>query len=208
MRPLILSLSLLFFTACNSDNAPKKTLPQKKSSDSNLSVEQLEVKRALNLYITQLKSLNTDNIIKMTYPKLFIPINQDLFKKYINTMVNSDNLGIKSFDAIIICIDKINPYSSGKFTKVNYKSTITLHFSNPELYDTEYKILVLNKMLTQKYGKENIRVDTKKRTITIVKKEKMLAIQEHNNGWTFLGDNPEYRRLYPRILPIDILNNI
>lgn len=206
MKHLILSLSLLFFAACATDKAPKKT--PKENLLGDLTAEQLEVKGALDLYITQLKSLNADNIIKMTYPKLFIPINQMYFRDYINSMLTSCDLSIRSFDANITHIDKINPFSNGKFTKVNYQSTITIHFRNPNLYDTDYKILVLNKMLTQKYGKKNINVDTKKRTITIIKKEKMLAIREHNNNWTFLGDNPEYRRLYPRILPIDILNNI
>lgn len=213
-KHLILLLSLLFFVACAKDKAPEIVeLPQpkpepKKSILGNLTVEQLEVKEALTLYIQQLKSLNSDNILKMTYPKLFIPINKVLFKEYLNSMLTSSHLGIRSFDANITHIDKINPFSIGKFAKVHYKSTITIHFQNPELYNTEYKILVLNKMLSQKYGKENINVDTKKRTITIIKKEKMLAIQEHNKSWTFLGDNAEYRRLYPRILPTDILNNI
>lgn len=209
-KHLILSLSLLFFIACAKDKAPETVevpLP-KKSILGDLTLEQIEVKEALNLYITQLKSLNSDNILNMTYPKLFIPINKVLFKEYLNTMLTSSHLGIRSFDANITHIDKINPFSIGKFAKVHYKSTITIHFQNPDLYNTEYKILVLNKMLSQKYGKKNINVDTKKRTITIIKKEKMLAIKEHNKSWTFLGDNPEYRRLYPRILPTDILNNI
>ncbi|MBU1668412.1 hypothetical protein KKC13_08315 [bacterium] len=207
MKHLLLSLSLLFFTACVTDKAPEK-LPQENNILGNLTSEQLEVKKALDLYLSQLKSLNADNIIKMTYPKLFIPINQTMFKTYLNSMLSSSNLGIRSFDANITKIDKINPFSNGKFTKVNYKSTITIHFRNPELYNTDYKILVLNKMLSKKYGGKNINVDTKKRTITIIKKEKMLAIREHNNSWTFLGDNPEYRRLYPKILPTDILDNI
>lgn len=211
MKHFIVLLSLLFLTACmgmGETSPEKKPVIPKDKILGTLTLEQIEVKHAMELYITQLKSLNADNIIKMTYPRLFVPINQERFKNYLNSILTSCDLGIRSFDANITHIDKINSFSNGKFTKVNYQSTITLHLLNPNLYDTEYKMLVLHKILTQKYGEKKIHVNTKNRTVTIVKDEKILAIQDNNSDWKFLGDNAEYRRLYPKILPVEILNKI
>ena len=69
-------------------------------------------------------------------------------------------------------------------------------------------VRVLNDVLSSKYGKENITVEPKNRTIIIGKEEKLLAIKENEKEWKFIGDNQEYRRLYPRILPLDILSKI
>ncbi len=224
MRNFILILALLFFTACIGNKKPK-TEPKKEEvpTESNvtlleqplydnslgsLTIEQIHLKNALDDYLAQLKSLNADNIISMTYPKLFVPINQDMFRDYLNTMLISSDLQINSFDATITKIGTIKPFSEGTFSQVNYNSTINISFINPELYNTQRKLLILDKILSNKYGRENIRVDSEARTITIKKKEKLLAIKDGSGEWKFLGDNQEYRRLYPRILPIDILNNI
>ncbi len=215
MRYLILVLSLVVFTACLGGKKPKTDMTQElntstilDSSLGRLTLEQIHLKNALDKYLAQLKSLNAENIIEMTYPKLFVPINKDMFRDYLNTMLISSDIHINSFDAIITNIDEIKPFSEGEFAKVDYNSTITIEFINPELYNTQRKLLILDKILSNKYGRENIRVDSIGRTITIKKEEKLLAIKNNSSEWKFLGDNAEYRRLYPRILPLDILNNI
>ena len=222
MRNFILTLALLFFTACIGDKKPKIEPKKEPIAESNetlvqalydnslgtLSIEQIHLKNALDNYLAQLKSLNADNIISMTYPKLFIPINQDMFRDYLNTMLISSDVQVNSFDATITKIGTIKAFSEGTFSQLNYNSTINISFINPELYNTQRKLLILDKILSNKYGRENIRVDSIGRTITIKKEEKLLAIKDGSGEWKFLGDNQEYRRLYPKILPIDILNNI
>ncbi len=222
MKNFMLTVALLFFTACIGDKKPKIEPKKDVPTESNttlveplydnslgtLTIEQIHLKNALENYLAQLKSLNADNIISMTYPKLFIPINQDMFRDYLNTMLISSDVQVNSFDATITKIGTVKPFSEGTFSQVNYNSTINISFINPELYNTQRKLLILDKILSNKYGRENIRVDSIGRTITIKKEEKLLAIKDGSGEWKFLGDNPEYRRLYPRILPIDILNNI
>jgi hypothetical protein len=204
------------FTACIGDKKPKKetteelneTVPIVDSVLGTLTLEQIQLKSALDNYLAQLKSLNAENIISMTYPRLFIPINQDMFRDYLNTMLISPDIQVNSFNATITKIGTIKPFSEGQFAHINYNSTITINFVNPELYDTQRKLLILDKILAIKYGRENIRVDSVGRSITIKKEEKLLAIKDASQMWKFLGDNTEYRRLYPRILPIDLLNRV
>ncbi len=170
--------------------------------------EQLRLRQELELYLEQLKTLNTEGILEMTYPKLFIPINKNMFRKYINTLLTSPHIAIASFDTDITDIGEIEQFSSGKFAIVQYRSSIKLVFINPELYSDKLSISVLNDILTSKYGKENIKIDPQNREIVINKEEKLLAINENDNGWKFIGDNSEYRRLYPQIIPLDILSQI
>ena len=169
--------------------------------------EDEELKYALENYFDQLKSLNADNIIEMTYPRLFVPINRDRFRQYINTMLNSQDLSIVDFKTNLIQMNPVNCLSRGSFSQIRYLSEITINFVNPELYSDELKMRFLADVMRQKYGQENIRINPNERTITIKKEEKLLAIKE-NGVWTFLGDNPEYRRLYPKILPQEILNRL
>ena len=221
MKKILLTVSLLLFTACIGDKEPKKETaisnelntttevsPSYDGSLGTLTLEQIQLKASADNYFLQLQSLNADNIISMTYPRLFIPINQDKFRDYLNTMLISSDVQVNSFDSIITSIGTVMPFSEGTFSQIDYNSTINISFINPELYNTQRKLLILDKILANKYGRENIRVDSIGRNITIKKEEKLLAIKDSSQVWRFLGDNPEYRRLYPRILPIDILNSI
>jgi len=221
MKKILLTVSLVLFTACIGDKEPKKETaisnelnrttevsPSHDGSLGTLTLEQIQLKASADNYFLQLQSLNADNIISMTYPRLFIPINKDMFRDYLNTMLISSDVQVNSFDSIITSIGTVIPFSEGTFSQINYKSTINISFINPELYNTQRKLLILDKILANKYGRENIRVDSIGRNITIKKEEKLLAIKDSSQVWRFLGDNPEYRRLYPRILPIDILNSI
>ena len=217
MRYLIATLILLLFTACIKDKEPKVVNPTEEVNRTvivdntpldTLISEEVHLKNALDDYLLQLKSLNAENIISMTYPKLFIPINEELFREYLNTMLISSDIQINSFDTVITKIGTIKPFSEGQFAQLNYNSTITINFINPELYNTQRKLLILDKILALKYGRENIRVNSVERIITIKKEEKLLAIKDGSQEWKFLGDNREYRRLYPRILPTDLLNRI
>jgi len=221
MKKILLTVSLVLFTACIGDKEPKKEIaisnelntttevsPSYDGSLGTLTLEQIQLKASADNYFLQLQSLNADNIISMTYPRLFIPINQDKFRDYLNTMLISSDVQVNSFDSIITSIGTVMPFSEGTFSQIDYNSTINISFINPELYNTQRKLLILDKILANKYGRENIRVDSIGRNITIKKEEKLLAIKDTSQVWRFLGDNPEYRRLYPRILPIDILNSI
>jgi len=215
MKYLISTLTLLLFTACIGNKNPqvKDTQEANTTSDSNstlstFTLEQVQLKNALDNYIAQLQSLNADNIISMTYPQLFVPINQDMFRNYLNTMLISPDIQVNTFNAVVTNIGTVQPFSEGQFSQINYNSTINISFVNPQLYNTQRKLLILDKILSNKYGRENIVVDSIGRTITIKKEEKLLAIKDTTQQWKFIGDNSEYRRLYPRILPTDLLNRI
>ena len=216
IKYFIPTLALLLFTACIGDKKPKKgSVPELNTTatvvDSvlgTLTLEQIQVKNALDNYLAQLKSLNADNIISMTYPRLFIPINQDMFRDYLNTMLISSDIRVNSFDAVVTHIGPVKLFSEGEFAQIDYNTTINVSFINPELYNTQRKLLILDKILANKYGRENILVDSIGRHITIKKEEKLLAIKDGTQEWKFLGDNSEYRRLYPRILPSDLLDKI
>ena len=171
-------------------------------------VEQSELKNYIDTYFQQLQTLNVDGIIGMTYPNLFKPINESLFRRYINTIVSSPQLSVESFKTSLIYLGDVYPYKNGEFAQIIYQSDITLNFLNPELYNDELSVRVLNNVLAGKYGQENIAINPTQRTINIKKEEKLLAIKEQDTEWKFIGDNPSYRRLYPRVLPSGILSQI
>lgn len=177
-------------------------------TDNEYNSEQLELKTALESYLEELKSLNIEGIIDMTYPKLFIPINKNMFRRYIDSIITSKDITIESFDTNITNIGDIQSFNNGEFARVEYKSIIRLAFINPNLYSDKLSMRVLNDALTSKYGSDNIQIDTLNREIIIKRDEKLLAIKEKDSDWKFIGDNKEYRRLYPQIIPLDILSQI
>jgi len=206
---------MLFFTGCFSEKIPDKKeepiaeVPKKEVYPIELDRKQKKVYKALQHYLNQLKSLNANNIISMTYPKFFIAFSKNIYKSQILTMTNSSNVEILDFSAKIIQIDKVNKFSEGEFAKVEYASTVKVHLKNNRLYNTQLSLNTLYSILARKYGQKNIHVDTKTRVVTIRKREKMLSIKESPNDWKFVGDNPTYRQLYyPSFLPYDILDKI
>jgi len=215
MKFLIPLLSLFLLSSCASTK--KKPEPPKKIekcvvkkclSLPNLSQKQEILFTALQSYLKELQLLHIDNIVEMTYPKLFRIIPKFQYKRQIQTMAKSSNLEIKSFESNITNIGKIKSFSDGNFSKVGYSSKIKIHLKNPKLYNTKVSIDTLYSIFVRKYGKENIHIDTKKRIISIKNKETMFAIKEADNQWKFLLDNPTYRELYPDFLPHEILDTI
>ena len=174
----------------------------------NNSVEQSELQNYIDTYFQQLQTLNTDGIVSMTYPKFFKPINENLFRQYINTILSSSQISVESFKTNLVYLGDVYPYEGGEFAQIIYQSDITLNFLNPDLYNDELSVRVLNNVLVNKYGQENIKINPTKRTINIKKEEKLLAIKERNEEWKFIGDNPTYRRYYPTVLPAGILSQI
>jgi len=176
----------------------------------NYTPKQLELKTYFDKYLNRLNSLDTEGVINMTYPKLFIPINKNIFKQYINNVLTSDQISVESYNTKILEIGEVYPYSNGEFAKLKYVAIIQLTFINPNLYSDELSIRMLNYILTKKYGRENIKIDPSNKIIIIKEKQNILAIKDNsiNDGWKFIGDNPEYRKLYPEILPTEILSQI
>ncbi len=215
MKFFILLISLLLLTACNNNNISKEEEKESNTTSKesivkevSYSIKQLELKKVLEDYLKQLEALNTEGIIAMTYPKLFVPINKDLFIHYINTLLTSPQISVDSFHTHISSLGKVYPFEGGEFAEVKYFRSIQLSFLDPSLYQDDLSIRVLKDVLSRKYGSENIQIDPNNRTITIKEEEKLLAIKEGSEEWKFIGDNPSYRRLYPRIIPSDILSQI
>jgi dihydroxyacetone kinase-like predicted kinase len=206
-------LSLLFFsTACVGDKKPKKMENNNSSSHPYAYLEPLD-KEQKNLlqelidYITALKIFDTDTIVEKTYPNLFSYIDQTHFRKYISTMMNSKDIVVKEYDAHINKISKVVTFTDKtQLAKVAYTSTTKILLLNDKLYNTERSMNFLYDVLIHKYGKENIEIDVKKRTLSIKKREYLLMINDKGEGWKFLGNNAEYQNLYPSILPIEINN--
>jgi len=216
MKYLILVISLFLLGACFSKKIPKAPLPKKEikvmSQEekflATLDKKQKDLYKDLKYYLSQVRILNTENIVQMTYPKLFLAFSEDTFRAQIFTMRNSSKIAIQSFETNISKIEKVQDFSNGSFSQIDYSSKIILEFISPDLYNTKSSIGTLYSILARKYGIENIYVDMDKRLVTIKKEVKLLAIKEKPNTWKFLVDNPAYRTYYPSILPYDILNQI
>jgi len=175
---------------------------------SHLDSKQKEVQKSLAQYLKALENLNPERIMELTYPKLFLATSRSRFRDYLYTIISSTNLNIKSFKSKITKINKIESFSNGIFCPVTYHSEITITFLNPDAYNDEYSIRVLQNILGDKYGRNRISTNHKDRSITIKKYEKLLAIKEQGETWKFVGYNKEYKKLYPSFLPSDILNKI
>ena len=204
---------LFFFIACNHDK--KETIVPTINhivTPSYLGVltpSQEIIKDELLNYLTQLKTFNINTIVEKTYPPLFTVINETHFRKYISTMMNSKDIMVEKYDTHITKIGKVKAFSNGtQFSQVNYTSNAKIIFLNDELYKDTSSINFLYDVLVHKYGKENIKMNVASRNLAIKRKEKMIMIKEHNQPWKFLGDTLEYRRLYPNILPYEVLTNL
>jgi hypothetical protein len=214
LKYLLLTFTLISFFACNSTKNPEKREEVKEnnittSTLGTLSKKEIMVKKELDNYLKELSTFNTDAIVDMTYPRLFSVIDLDLYRQYIASMMNSTDIEMKSYETNITKFSPITTFSNGtEFVQVAYTSKVNIHFLNNALYDSKKKMNFLYDALIHKYGKKNIKVNIKKRILKIKKSEKLLIIKEKDTEWKFLGDNSNYRNLYPSFLPYEILKII
>lgn len=213
---------LIFFIACNGTKEIKKE--ETNSSIENIKVKteaeskietKIEIKRKsifekqLDLYLEAMQSFNIDLIVNMTYPKLFTVIDQELFRQYMSSMLNSKDVKMTAFTTNAPQIAPIRRFSNGtEFTQIDYNSTITLQFINPNLYGSREQMNYLYDVSIHKFGVKNVSIDLNKRTLKVTKPEKLLAIKEEGAQWKFLGNDARYRKYFPNFMPIEILQNL
>ena len=211
LLPLFL---LVFLSAC----AGNKKVTPKKKKDTNtsssyaylgtLSPEQEIVKKELIDYLKDIETFNVDSIVEKTYPKLFQVINEQHFREYISTMMNSKDIMVQN-DTNITHLSKVKTFSNGtKFCQVDYNSNTKISLLNNNLYKSEESMNYLYDVFIHKYGRKNILFNIKERTITIKREEKLIVIKEQDEPWKFIADNLNYRRVYADILPTEILSNL
>ena len=212
---------LLTLSACINNKKAPTTIPKKvveeedkKKEDpyaylGELTPAQNVIKKELIDYLKDLTSFNVDAIVNKTYPKLFNVINKQRFRKYISTMMSSKDIMIEKYDTNITKIGKVKAFSNGtQFCQVDYDSNAKILLLNRDLYKTETSMNYLYDVLIHKYGRKNITFNVEERTIEIKREEKMILIKEKDKPWKFIGDNLNYRRIYYRILPPEILTNL
>ena len=214
IKYILFAFTLISLVACNSTKKePKKEEIKETNTTVNISTTlpistlgALSVKQALDLYLNDLATFNTDSIVDKTYPKLFQVIDLDLFRQYIASMMNSTDIKMNSYESNITELSKVTTFSNEtQFAQAKYTSTVKMHFLNDAMYNNEEKINFLYDALIHKYGQENVHIDVEARTLRIKKSEKLLIIKEKDTEWKFLGDNSKYRQLYPSFLPYEIL---
>jgi len=216
--PLIKSLftifMLVYLSACvfNKNITPRKKDTNTSSSYAylgTLSPAQEIVKKELIDYLKDIEAFNIDSIVEKTYPKLFQVINEQHFREYISTMMNSKDIMVEHYDTNITHLSKVKAFSNGtQFCQVDYSSNAKISLLNNNLYKSEESMNYLYDVLIHKYGRENILFNVKERSITIKRKEKLIVIKEKDEPWKFIGDNLDYRRVYDKILPREILSNL
>jgi len=209
---------LIFFIACNGTKEIKKeetnssieNIKVKTEAESKIEIKEKNVfEKKLNLYLEAMQSFNIDLIINMTYPKLFTVIDQELFRQYMSSMLNSKDVKMTAFTTNTPQIAPIRRFSNGtEFTQIDYNSTITLQFINPNLYGSREQMNYLYDVSIHKFGVKNVSIDLNKRTLKVTKPEKLLAIKEEGAQWKFLGNDARYRKYFPNFMPIEILQNL
>ncbi len=160
MLRILIAIYILIFSGCFDDETPKRrecnaTIFKDKNRtivggedifpsaiSEEYRAEQSGLSCDFELYLEYLRTLNTDGIVEMTYPQLFKPINRRMFTKFINTLLDSPEISIEKFEAEVTDVGDILDYGGGKFTNLEYISTIKLNFVNPNLYrdDTSMRV--------------------------------------------------------------------
>jgi len=212
MRYLILIFSLFIFSACSS-NKPKiedNNITTKREVETQvenrLDVRQRIVEKELNIYLQALNNFDIDAIVDMTYPKLFTVIDGEIFKRYLTTMMNSKDILLKKYKTTTLKLGKVTKFSNGtQFAQVTYRAEAKIILLNKKLYRTEKSMNFLYDVFIHKYGRENVSIDLKSRTLTIIENKKLVVLKVGDEKWKFLEDNPEYRRYFPHILPNEVL---
>lgn len=158
--------------------------------------------KRLSEYLSYSKNLNIDVLLTYMYPKVFEVASKAQLKKALDAAYNNADLKI-SLDSISVgTVLPIEPFTTGAFTKFDYKVKMVITLATKAYQDKQEAIF---ENFKNKFGEENVVLHTETNTFYIYQTKQALAIKDgfSKNLWTFLGIEEDNKAL-TKIIPLAI----
>jgi len=144
------------------------------------------------LSFTQVKDL--EKVMDYTYPKLFTIVPKETLIAAMKSAFESEDFIIELDSVRILKIFPIFKINDTNYVKVRHTMLMKMKYMGS--YDStkkEQKELMVS-LMSQKFGKENVRFDPVANSVNIFMTPDMVGIKDKSSKWTFANlneDNPQ-----------------
>ena len=141
--------------------------------------------------ITQLKDI--DRILDYTYPKLFTIAPRDLVLKTMKETYDTEEYVVELDSVNIHTLFPVFRIDDTSYVKVKHTILMKMQFKEPQDTSDAESANLLVQVMEGKYGKGNVRFDSKANSLNIFMISDMAGIKPAKGEWTFLNldeDNP------------------
>ncbi len=197
-KVILLSLSLLVFSACTATSGTSSAMSQK-------DIEMSSLKNALNTYTNATIHGEVNTLLSFVYPKVFTLISKERMKRIL-TKIYASKKAPTITDISYQKISSIMPYDAGLYAIIDSKMTTEL--ISPVLDNDKFEQLLFDKLKSQMGTDAQVIHDKSKHIFTIKKKSQIIGIKEGSDGWKFVGYEQAKKYESKRVIPESIMRNL
>lgn len=198
-RTLLLTIILLFTTACTTDPSPSIA-----TTSAGNTKEMKGLKKALNAYTQATINGDVKKLIDFVYPKVFTVVPKEKMTEVLSAAYAMGRVP-KVKNVKHLNIEPIKKYDSGIFSIIT--SSMTTELKSPKPDNADFEAYVLKMLQKDLANKGTVSFNQERHIYTINHTNKTLAINE-NNGWKFAGVTQAKKYAEKGLLPPIIVDSL
>lgn len=200
-KTILLSLSLLLLTACTNSTPSSETL----TAETAKSVELKSLNSALERYTQATIDNDIPTLLTFVYPKVFTLLPKEKMEVMLERMYASG----KAPNITEITHKQIAPikkYDKGLYSVVT--STMSMELKSPTPDNAKFEEILLDKLKRQMGANAEVTLDKSKHLFIVKRESQIVAINENNEGWKFVGYEQAKKYAAKNIIPKSITDNL
>lgn len=158
------------------------------------------------LSFTQVKDL--EKVMDYTYPKLFTIVPKETMIAAMKSAFESEDFIIELDSIKILKIFPIFKINDTSYVKVRHTMLMKMKYTEP--YDStqkEQKELMVS-LMSQKFGKGNVRFDPAANSVNIFMTPDMVGIKDNKTKWTFANLNEDQPQMLNMLFGKQVLDKL
>jgi hypothetical protein len=158
------------------------------------------------LSFTQVKDL--EKVMDYTYPKLFTIVPKETMIAAMKSAFESQDFIIELDSIKILKIFPIFKINDTSYVKVRHTMLMKMKYTEP--YDSaqkEQKELMVS-LMSQKFGKGNVRFDPAANSVNIFMTPDMVGIKDNKSKWTFANLNEDQPQMLNMLFGKQVLDKL
>ncbi|KQM38841.1 hypothetical protein [Chryseobacterium sp. Leaf201] len=160
------------------------------------------IRKSLTYFVNSIKTKQIDRAVSCIYPKFFTVVPKDQMTQILNMTYNNPFMKVEVQNLQIASVEKSELISGEYFSIASYFLKLKCNVSSMN-DDMKKKI---SAVLTNKYGKNNVKYLASESTYLINANMKACAVSKDRKYWKFVILEREYKSQLVKVLPKKILD--
>ncbi len=173
-------------------------------AQTKVNTDDQAIRKSLVYFVNTIKYKKIDQSVECIYPKFFAVEPKEKITQLLNMTYNNPFIKVEVKDMKFGSIEKPELISGEYFSVANYYLTMKGDVSamNEQMKKS------IGEMMTSKYGKANVKYNTKEGSYVITAPMKMVAASKDKKTWKLVFADKEYKTRLVKVLPKKVLDKL